>query len=441
MAERIGGFSRKAFEGRRARALERLGESVMILPAAPVLYRSRNTEHRYRPDSELFYLTGCTDPGVVAVLSGVDSDPPLTLFVPRPDRTSELWSGPRLGPEAAKERFDADAVFSTDELEERLPKMLGRPRRLLFRLGTADRLDSLVIRALRAARTRGARKGDGPRGVEDPGQVLDELRLRKDQEELARIRRAADLTTMAFLATMKATRPGMGEWELEGLLESGLRSGGARGPAFPTIVASGGNACTLHYTANDRTIRPGDLVLLDGGGEVDLYAADVTRTFPAGARFEERQRAVYEVVLRARKAALAEVRPGHRVDQLHAAAIRSLTEGLVDLGVLSGRVDDLLEEKAYERHFPHQTSHWLGLDVHDVGDYATRGDSRVLEEGMVLTLEPGLYFPAGMEPPGPFAGIGVRIEDDVLVTRDGAENLTDALPVTVEQLEALLRTA
>jgi Xaa-Pro aminopeptidase len=441
MAERIGGFSGKAFEGRRARAFERLGESVMVLPAAPVLYRSMDTEHRYRPDSELFYLTGCTEPGVVAVLSGVESDPPFTLFVPRPDRESELWSGPRPGPEAAQEHFGADAAFPADELEKRLPEILRRPRRLLFRFGTDQRLDSLVIRALRAARTRGARKGDGLRGVDDPGQILDGLRLRKDPEELARIRRAADLTMMAFRGAMRATRPGVGEWELEGLLESVLRSGGARGPAFPTIVASGGNTCTLHYTGNDRTIRSGDLVLVDGGGEVDLYAADVSRTFPADGRFDGPQRDVYEAVLKARKAALAEVRPGHRVGKLHAAAILSLTEDLLDLGVLSGRVDDLLEEKAYECHFPHQTSHWLGLDVHDVGDYVTGGDSRVLEEGMVLTIEPGLYFPVGKEPPGPFTGLGVRIEDDVLVTTEGAENLTDTLPVTPEQLEEILGTA
>jgi Xaa-Pro aminopeptidase len=275
--------------------------------------------------------------------------------------------------------------------------------------------------------------------VEDPGEILDELRLRKDPEEVAKIRQAASLTVAAFRDAMAGTRPGMGEWEVESLLEAAFRRGGAAGPAFPTIVGSGGNACTLHYSANEHTLEDGELVLLDGGAEVDLYTGDVTRTFPAGGRFRAHQRRVYEVVLTARGAALGMIRPGNTVAQLHDAVVRTLTEGLVELGVLSGGAGDLLEQKAYERYFPHQTSHWLGLDVHDVGDYARGGASRVLEEGMVLTVEPGLYFPVvGEEDPGPFTGIGVRIEDDVLVTAEGSENLTRALPVSVEGVEALL---
>jgi Xaa-Pro aminopeptidase len=231
----------------------------------------------------------------------------------------------------------------------------------------------------------------------------------------------------------------MGEWEVESLLESAFRKGGAAGPAFPTIVGSGGNACTLHYSANEHTLDDGELVLLDGGAEVDLYAGDVTRTYPVGGRFQAHQRRVYEVVLAAQRAAIDRIRPGSTVDRLHEAAIRVLTDGLLELGVLSGKTDDLLEQKAYDRYFPHQTSHWLGLDVHDVADYARRGRPRVLEEGMVLTVEPGLYFPAvAEEAPGPFTGIGVRIEDDFLVTNSGSESLTGSLPVSMEELEELL---
>ncbi|MGW8266224.1 MAG: aminopeptidase P N-terminal domain-containing protein [Longimicrobiales bacterium] len=438
MAERILGFSKETFEARRDRVLDRIGDGSMILSAAPLRYRSRDTEHRYRPDSELFYLTGSTQPGVVAVLQGGEEEDRFLLFVPPRDLKAEVWSGPRLGPEAAREYFRADAAYSTGELDERLPDLLRKPHRVLFRLGSDPILESLVVEALRTARRKGARKGEGPRIVEDPGQVLDELRVRKDPEEVARIRHAAGLTVEAFQVAMRGTRPGMGEWEVESLLEGSFRRGGARGPAFPTIVGSGGNACTLHYSANEHTIDGGELVLLDGGAEVDLYAGDVTRTFPAGGRFSGEQRAVYDVVLSAHQAALGTVRPGNTVAQLHDAAVAALTEGLVDLGVLTGGVDDLVREKAYEPYFPHQTSHWLGLDVHDVGDYARQGSPRVLEEGMVLTVEPGLYFPAlGEESAGPFAGIGIRIEDDVLVTADGSENLTEALPVSAAEVETL----
>jgi len=439
MTERILGFSRETFQARRKRAFARLGESVLILSSAPLLYRSRDTEYRYRPDSELFYLTGCTQPGVVAVLAGALEDPHFTLFVPERDLRAELWTGPRLGPEAARDHFGANVAYPASELDEQLPRILQRPNRVFFRLGSDPRVEPLLVEAIRTARSRGARKGEGPRVVEDPGMILDDLRLLKEAEEITKIRQAAALTVAAFKETIRETRPGMGEWEVESLLEAAFRRGGAGGPAFPTIVGSGGNACTLHYSANKHTIDDGELVLLDGGAELDLYAADVTRTFPVNGRFDDRQRDVYEVVLAARRAALNLVLPGNTVNQLHQAAVRALTEGLVELGVLSGQVEDLIAQKAHERHFPHQTSHWLGLDVHDVGDYARDGAPRTLQEGMVLTIEPGLYFPAqGEDRPGPFTGIGVRIEDDILVTAEGTENLTGSLPVSPGAVEELL---
>lgn len=439
MTDRILGFSTDTYAHRRAKVLESLGDGAMILSSAPVLFRSRDTEYRYRPDSELFYLTGCTLPGVVAVLRGAVEEGRFVLFVPPRNPKEEIWSGPRMGPAEAQEMFGAEKVFPLEDLGEELPKLLRKPRRLFYRLGDSARLETLVVEALRFGRQRGPRKGDGPRGVEDPGQILDDLRIRKDPEEVSRIREATGLTVDSFREAMEGARPGMGEWEVESLLEAGFRSGGGRGPAFPTIVGSGKNACTLHYSANEHTIDDGDLILLDGGAEVGLYSGDVTRTFPANGRFSSRQRELYSVVRAAHRSALEMLRPGNEVAEIHQAASAVLTQGLADLGVLDGKVEDLLEAKAHEPYFPHQTSHWLGLDVHDVGDYAHGGSPRLLEPGMVLTVEPGLYFPVSEgEDPGPFAGIGIRIEDDVLVTEEGFENLTGSLPVELEGLEELL---
>jgi Xaa-Pro aminopeptidase len=323
-------------------------------------------------------------------------------------------------------------------MEERLEELLMRSQRIFFRLGIHQDLDGIVIQALRNARSRGPRKGDGPRGVLDPGEILDELRLRKDARELEEIRRTTRITVDGFLEVMRGARPGMGEWEVESILESSFRRAGAQGPAFPTIVGSGSNGCTLHYAANGDVLEDGDLVLVDGGAQAGLYAGDVTRTFPVGSRFSEAQRSVYQVVQAAHRTAIEGVRPGIPVAQIHEAALRELLTGLVELNLLTGEIDGLMETKAHEPYFPHQTSHWLGMDVHDVGDYARGGESRRLEAGMVLTVEPGLYFRPDPEgTPTPFDGIGIRIEDDVLVTSDGAEVLTAGLPVDPDEVEAL----
>ncbi len=435
------GFPPESFLLRRALVRQALGEGALILPAAAILHRSRDTQHRYRPDSELFYLTGCTEPGVVAVLRDSEEES-FVLFVPRRDPKTEVWSGPRVGPEEAMERFGADSVYPLEEMEERFPGLLRSHKRIFFRLGVHTRVESLVMGALQWGRTRGPRTGEGPRALEDPGEVLDDLRLVKGPEEVSRIRRATEVTVAAFREALGATRPGIGEWEVEALLESAFRREGGSGPAFPTIVGSGENGCVLHYVDNQDPIDGAGLVLLDGGAEVDLYSGDVTRTYPAGGRFSDRQLEVYEVVIRAHRAAIASVRPGSTIGQVHDTALEQLTVGLVGLEVLTGTVGDLIAEKAHEPFFPHKTSHWLGLDVHDVGDYASTAGSRVLQPGMVLTVEPGLYFPSSDDTPShPYSGIGVRIEDDLLVTEDGAENLTGSLPVAPEELEALVGRA
>lgn len=446
MTEWILGFSPETFARRRQQARASLDEAVLVLPAAPTRHRSRDTEYRYRPDSELFYLTGCTEPGVVAVFGpglaggeGGGTGDPFTLFVPERDPRAERWSGPRMGPEEARERFGAGASFPRREMEARLPELLRDPRKIFFRPGIHPELDRMVLEAMRGARTRGPRKGTGPRALVDPGEILDPLRLRKDPQEVATIRRATQLTVAAFRETLSRVHEGMGEWEVESLLEGAFRRGGGTAPAFPTIVGSGSNACVLHYGANQDPIPRGSMVLLDGGAEVDLYAGDVTRTFPVSGSFQGPQAEIYALVLEAQKAAMAQLRPGGPVDGIHDAATRVLTRGLVELGILEGDEDTLLREKACEPYFPHQTSHWLGLDVHDVGDYARAGEPALLEVGMVLTVEPGLYFsPSRDEVPEAFRGLGIRIEDDLLVTEAGAENLTAEVPTSPELLAALV---
>lgn len=408
----------------------------MVLPAAAIQHASRDTERPYAPDRELYYLTGLTEPASLAVLVGGE----LVLFVQERDPKTELWAGPRLGPEGAEELVDPDACHPLSELPDRLPDLLGRGDRIHYRLGRGGEVERMVLRALQSARARGPRTGSGPRAVVDPGEILDELRLVKDDAELARIRHACVLTVAGHRAGAEAVGPGAGEWVVEAAIEGTFRSSGATGPGFDTIVGSGANACVLHYVRNADVIGESDVVLVDAGAEVGLYHGDVTRTWPASGAFTGPQRDVYSLVDHARAAAIEAVAPGASIGDVHDRAVRVLTEGLVDLGVLDGDVDDLVEEGAHKAYFPHQTSHWLGLDVHDPGDYAREGAARMLEPGMVFTVEPGLYFrpEAGDDGgAGDFAGVGIRIEDDVLVTEEGREVLTAALPTAVEDVEEL----
>ena len=411
----------------------------MVLPAAAIQFSSRDSERPYAPDRELFYLTGLTEPESVAVLVGGDT-PELVLFVRDRDPEAELWAGPRLGPEGVREMVDPDVCHSLSDLGRILPGLLGRGDRIHYRLGRVGAVEEMVLDALRTARVRGARKGAGPRGVVDPGEILDELRLVKDESELAWIRHACGLTVVGHRAGARTIGAGVGEWAVEAAVEGAFRSAGATGPAFDTIVGSGENACVLHYVRNQDVVEDGALVLVDAGAEAGLYHGDVTRTYPASGRFVGRQRDVYTLVDAARAEAIGVVGPGATIGDVHAAAVRVLTQGLVDLGVLEGPVDDLVEEEEHKAFFPHQTSHWLGLDVHDPGDYVRQGSSRVLEPGMVFTVEPGLYFRnAGDGTGAELAGIGVRIEDDVLVTEEGREILTEALPTSADEVEDLVR--
>jgi Xaa-Pro aminopeptidase len=436
-------FEAEIYKNRRAEVLRRMREmapdgATAVFPGMPVATRNSDVEHAYRADSDLAFLTGFEEPESVAVLSTA-SDKPFTLFVRPRDKERETWNGRRAGIEGAEKNFGADQAFEIGRLDAELPKLIGASRTLFYRLGGDDpRFDSNIALMIRNLRARARAGMIAPARLEDPGQIVHELRLHKDPRELQAMRKAVELTRNGHLAVMKAGRPGMHEYDLHGLLEHEFRKSGGRGWGYYPIVASGENATVLHYNENNVAVREGDLLLIDAGAEVDLYTADVTRTFPASGKFSSAQRAVYEVVLKAADLCIGLTKPGESIDELHDKAVRALTEGMVGLGLLQGDVDALIKDSSYRRYYMHRTSHYLGLDVHDVGPYRTGdGKPRPLAAGMVFTVEPGLYIAADDDKaPAEFRGIGVRIEDDILVTEGGYENLTIAIPRTVKDVEA-----
>ena len=415
---------------RRDRVLARLGDASMLLPAAPVRFISGDCEYRYRPDSELLYLTGWDAPDCIALLRGFADNDRFVLFAPARDPDRELWTGPRRDPEEVRARFGADLVLSLAEFAEKAPALLAGGGAIHYRLGAHGTCDRVVRAALENARRQRSRTGKGPRLVADPGALLDRMRLVKDAAELARIREAARISVAAFPEALASVRAGVGEWEVEAALEAGFRRRGANGPAFATIVAAGANACTLHYLANSARIGADDLVLVDGGAAFDFYAADITRTVAASGRLEGARREMHEVVRDAHGAAVAACVPGGTLDAVHRAAARRIAAGLVAAGILKGSVDEALEKRTWRRFFPHRTSHWLGLDTHDAGPYRDGNGPVGLVPNMVFTVEPGLYFPPGSDPGPPgLEGTGIRLEDDILVTPDGPEVLTAGLPL------------
>lgn len=430
---------RPDYEGRRHRVFERLGTDVLVLGALPVRYKSGDTDYEYRPHSDLLYLAGIDDPGAVLVLCGHAEEQREVLFLPEADPKQALWNGARTAPEEAKDRYGIDVAYGLGELAERFGSLCAPADRIFYRWGASDTLDRLVRATVEQGLLQRRRSGRGPVGVLDTGLLTDELRLVKDPFEVKALEAACALTVLGHRAAMAAVAPGVGEWEVEAQLEAAFRAGGAFGPAFATIVGSGANACVLHYTRNDRVMESGELVLIDAGAELGHYSGDVTRTLPVSGAFTPEQRALYATVDAARAAAIDAIGPGVSVDAPHTAALSTLVEGLLELGVLSGSADEVLETHAYAPYMPHKTSHWLGLDVHDVGDYVVDGAPRVLEPGMVLTVEPGLYLaPGDPAVPETLRGTGVRIEDDVLVTSAGRENLTATLPTDADAVEALM---
>lgn len=414
------------------------GRAIAVLAATPVFYRNSDVEHEYRQDSDIHYLTGFAEPESVIVLtSGKDGSPEVTYFVRPRDPDREVWDGPRAGVAGVTSDFGATKAFPIAELATELPKLLEDKERLYYRVGRDRAFDEKVFAALDRARARTKLGHAYPTEIVEPGTVVHEMRLVKDDEGLACMRRAAEITARAHSAAMRATRPGMFEYEIEGLLLDTFRKHGAERPAYGSIVGSGPNATVLHYRSNDRRMNDGELLLIDAGCELGYYASDVTRTFPVSGTFTKPQRAIYEVVLEAQLAGLAATKPGNTLDDVHDACVRVIAKGLVSLGLLSGSVDSVIAENKYKRFYMHKTSHWLGMDVHDVGRYHLDGKARALAPGMVLTVEPGIYISDREDAVAPeWRGIGVRIEDDLLVNSGGHENLTAAIPKTIAEVEA-----
>jgi Xaa-Pro aminopeptidase len=427
------------YAARRAAFLEKLGNAVAIIPAARHATRNADTEYEYRQNSDFFYLTGFSEPEAVLVLAP-HRDEKATLFLRPRDRIAEIWNGKRAGIEGAVAEYGMDAAYPIAELGSKLSETLVGASSLYYGIGNDEEMDRSIVAAVKAARHAVRRGGKAPLSYVEPGTLVHEMRLHKGPEELDAMRRAARASLAGFTAGMRATRPGMMEFELEALMEFEYRRAGAQDVAYPSIVAGGVNATILHYNTNRGELRDGDLVLVDSGAEFDVYASDVTRTWPINGKFSPEQKAVYEIVLAAQKAGIDQVRPGRPFSAYHDAAVRVLTQGLVDIGLLSGSIDGLIEEKKYEEFYPHRTGHYIGLDVHDVGRYQNDDDSyRALAPGMVMTVEPGLYMqPDNAEIPERWRGIGVRIEDDILCTSGDPENLTAAIPKEVAELESIV---
>jgi Xaa-Pro aminopeptidase len=427
------------FAERRQRVREAMGpDAVAIFLGSPMVPRSGDTDYPFRQDSDFWYLTGFDHPNAVAVLR-TDGGPEYTLYVEARDPAAEIWTGRRPGTEGAVRDYAADEAFEAGDFFQHLPGLVTKADRIYHVLGRHPRVDAGITETIEDLRRRSRQGVSPPDAIADPRAIVHEMRLFKEPAELDAMRRAAAISAEAHGEAARLAQPGAYEYELQAVIEYTFRRRGARGAAYTTIVGGGENATVLHYVTNDQKLREDQLVLIDAGCELEGYASDVTRTYPVGGRFTGPGRAVYELVLAGQQAALERCRPGATLPELHDAAVRALVTGLVELELLSGDVDELITEEKHKAFYMHSTSHWLGLDVHDVGAYKLGGEHRPLEPGMVFTVEPGLYIAASNEEADPrFRGIGVRIEDDVVVTADGCENLTGAIPKEPDELAALV---
>lgn len=425
------------YSSRRARLIELLGDGVAVVPTAPEQVRNRDALHPYRFDSYFWYLTGFPEPESVLVLVG-GAQPQSLLFCREKNQEREIWDGYRYGPLGACEDFGFDAAYPIGELDAKLPELLVNRTSLWYALGHDAVWDARITAALNVVRARTRAGTRAPAEVRDVRVALDAMRLTKDAHEIDAMKRAAAISSAGHARAMRACRPGMAEYELEAELSYEFRRRGAESHAYTPIVAGGINACVLHYVANDKLLNDHTLVLIDAGCEVEGYASDITRTFPVNGRFSKAQRDVYEIVLSAQAAAIDAIKPGNHFMDPHDAALRVLVQGLVDLNLVEGSIDGVIESEAYKRFYMHRTGHWLGLDVHDAGEYKEGDAWAPLVPGMALTVEPGIYIRHGHDVPHELAGIGIRIEDDVLVTAQGCEVYTSA-PKTVAEIEEVMR--
>jgi Xaa-Pro aminopeptidase len=431
-------FNPALYQQRRARLQQHMQRGIAIIPTAPEALRNGDAHYPYRFDSHFHYLTGFEEPEAVLVLLA-GTQPQSILFCRDKNMEREIWDGFRYGPEAACKLFGFDAAYPIDQLDDKLTELMGNQPALFHPLGAHAVWDDRIL-ALRSRVQAQARSGiTAPNELHDVRLPLDEMRLLKDASELDLMRRAASISAAAQVRAMRATRPGKMEYEIEAELLHEFRRSGAAGPAYTSIVAGGSNACVLHYISNNTRLKDGDLLLIDAACELEGYAADITRTFPVNGKFSAAQRDAYEIVLASQAAAIAAARPGNHWNVPHDTALRVLVQGMLDLKLCQGSVDGVIESGDYKRFYMHRTGHWLGMDVHDVGNYKLNNEWRDLQPGMALTVEPGLYIRPADSVPEALWNIGIRIEDDVVITAQGCEVLTHAVPKTVDAIEALMQ--
>ncbi|MEQ4575532.1 MAG: Xaa-Pro aminopeptidase [Gammaproteobacteria bacterium] len=435
--KKLTGIGAAEYARRRRQLMEMAGEhAILVLPAAPERVRSHDTHYPYRQDSDFWYLSGFPEPDAVLVLVPGRRHGEVILFCRERDPEREAWDGPRIGQEGAVEQYGMDDAYPIEDLDDILPGLLEGRSRVYYHFGRDADFDLKLIGWVNRVRAQVRHGAQPPHEFLELGHLLHEQRLFKSRDEIALMQRAADISVRAHRVAMRSARPGIHEYELQADIEREFRAADAW-PAYGSIVGAGANACVLHYRANNARVREGELVLIDAGAEYRGYASDITRTFPVDGRFSKEQRALHDLVVAAQAAALEQARPGVPYEEGHLAAVEVLTEGLLRLGLLKGDLEENIVDGSYKRFYRHKTGHWLGLDVHDVGDYKLAGESRLLEPGMAFTIEPGLYIApddASVEPK--WRGIGIRIEDNVVITEDGHHVLTAALARTAEEIEA-----
>ncbi len=435
-------MDKKEYSRRRKRLMDMMGDqSVAIIPTAPVSIRNRDVEFSFRPESDFYYLTGYSEPEAVAVLIPDRHHGEYVLFCRERDEKMEIWNGRRAGLEGACELYGANDAFPIEDMDDILPGLLEDRDRIYYTMGNNAPFDHRVLGWVNQVRKRIRTGVKSPDVFISLNHLLHEMRLFKSRDEVSLMRKAAKIAASAHKRAMRICKPGMMEYQIEAELLHEFMLNGARSPAYPSIVGGGANSCILHYTENADELKDGDILLIDAGAEYGNYASDISRTFPVNGTYSREQRQIYELVLDANLAAIAEVKPGKQWNDPHDIAVSVMTEGLLSLGILKGKLSALIKEQAYKKYFMHRTGHWLGMDVHDVGDYKLDGEWRNLEPGMVTTIEPGLYFQPHKGLSSKWWNIGVRIEDDVLVTRDGNEVMTRDVPKTVDEIEALMAGA
>jgi Xaa-Pro aminopeptidase len=430
------------YRQRREQLMAKIGSGTAIFRSAPTAVMHNDVEYVYRQDSDFFYLTGFNETQAVAVLAPHHAEHRFVLFVQPKDQEKEVWSGYRCGIEKAKEFYGADIAYPITELDEKLPQYLEKANCIYYHLGRDRHFNDKIIEHYQSLLRTYPKRGTGPTSITDPSIVLSTMRLHKSKTELDLMRQAVEIAVEAHNHALKTAAPGRYEYEIQAEIEHIFRLRGGMGPAYPSIVASGKNACVLHYIENNCQMQENDLLLIDAGCAYGYYNSDITRTFPVSGKFTTEQKILYELVLEAQKQAISEVKPGNSFHAPHNKAVRILTEGLVELGLLKGEIDKLIEEEKYKPFYMHRTSHWLGLDVHDAGVYQHGEEPQTLQPGQVLTIEPGLYIVPDTKPAEDqpeidprWVGIGIRIEDDVLVTEDGNEVLTAGVPKEIQDLE------